>query len=171
MSEELKELVDLFGESRPIVSVCGDNLSEVLAEAKRQEEEFWSFVARERASLVEQAREEPPTLLEWLEREISEARETASYLRAKQERGEEYWSGWADALELFSESYGLPLFYMVNIAWKKVALWRVGSVGVRYARLKEGLARDLYAVVPWAQVELVNPSVLPRKIPQMLEGR
>ena len=75
------------------------------------------------------------------------------------------------ALELFSESYGLPLFYMVNIAWKKVALWRIGSVGVRYAKLKEGLARDLYAVVPWEQVELVNPSALPKKIPEMLEGR
>lgn len=63
------------------------------------EAEFWSFVARERA--LERAREveEPPTLLEWLEREISEARETAFSLSIRQENGAEYWSGWADALE------------------------------------------------------------------------
>jgi len=72
------------------------------------------------------------------------------------------------ALELFSESYGLPLYYLVNIAWKKVAFWRVGSVGVRYARLKEGFARDLYAVVPWEQVKLVNPTTLPKKIPELI---
>ena len=67
MSEGLKELVNLFGESKPIVSVCGDNLSEVLAEAKRQEEEFWSWVSSE----VKQAH--PRTTLEdvvaWLEHE------------------------------------------------------------------------------------------------------
>ena len=67
---------------------------------KVQEEEFWSFVARERAAL-EQAREveEVPTLLEWLEREIQEARETAFSLSLRGENGAEYWTGYADALE------------------------------------------------------------------------
>lgn len=99
MSEGLKELVSLFGESKPVVSVCGDNLSEVLAEAKRKEEEFWSWVASERArSALEQA-EEVPTIIDWLEREIAVARETAFSLTLRQENGAEYWSGWADALE------------------------------------------------------------------------
>ncbi len=103
MSEELKELVNLFGESRPIVSVCGDNLSEVLAEAKRQEEEFWAMVAEERARLealepLERA-EEVPTLLDWLEREIAEARDTAFSLTLRGENGAEYWTGYADALQ------------------------------------------------------------------------
>ena len=62
------------------------------------EAEFWSFVARERA--LEQARaEEVPTIIEWLEREIAEARETAFSLKIRGENGAEYWSGWADALE------------------------------------------------------------------------
>lgn len=61
--------------------------------------EFWSFVARERA--LERAREveEPPTLIDWLEREIAEARETAFSLSIRQENGAEYWTGYADALE------------------------------------------------------------------------
>lgn len=59
---------------------------------------FWNFVARERA--LERARiEEPPTLIDWLEREISEARETAFSLSIRQENGAEYWTGYADALE------------------------------------------------------------------------
>lgn len=64
------------------------------------EAEFWSFVARERAAL-EQAREveEVPTIIEWLEREIAEARETAFSLTLRQENGAEYWTGYADALE------------------------------------------------------------------------
>ncbi len=62
------------------------------------EAEFWSFVARERAAL-EQARAEVPTLLEWLEREISEARETAFSLKIRGENGAEYWTGYADALQ------------------------------------------------------------------------
>lgn len=63
--------------------------------------EFWSWVSQEKAKLdaVLRERDEPPTILEWLEREIQEAREAAAYLRAKGERGEEYWSGYADALE------------------------------------------------------------------------
>jgi len=62
------------------------------------ETEFWSFVVRERA--LEQARaEEVPTLIDWLEREISEARETAFSLSIRQENGAEYWTGYADALE------------------------------------------------------------------------
>jgi len=99
MSEDLKELVNLFGGSRPIVSVCGDNLSEVLAEAKRQEEEFWNFVARERASLEQARAEEVPDLLTWLEREIAVARDTAFSLTLRGENGAEYWTGYADALQ------------------------------------------------------------------------
>jgi len=63
------------------------------------EAEFWSFVARERAALEQSRTEEVPTLLEWLEREISEARETAFSLTLRQENGAEYWTGYADALE------------------------------------------------------------------------
>ena len=101
MSEGLKELVRLFGESQPVVSVCGDNLSEVLAEAKRQEEEFWAWVSEERARLeaLEKAREEVPDLLTWLEKEIQEAREAAFSAMARRENGVEYWTGYADALE------------------------------------------------------------------------
>ena len=61
--------------------------------------DFWSFVARERAALEQARAEEVPTLLEWLEREIAEAREAAFRQFAKRENGAEYWSGWADALE------------------------------------------------------------------------
>ena len=62
---------------------------------------FWEWVASEKAKLdrvLEQA-EEPPTILEWLEREIREARETAFSLSIRQENGAEYWTGYADALE------------------------------------------------------------------------
>ncbi|ASJ13383.1 hypothetical protein [Thermococcus thioreducens] len=71
MSEELKELVSLFGVSKPVVSVCGDNLSEVLAEAKRQEKEFWAWVSEE----VKQARpsESLGDVVAWLERERARA--------------------------------------------------------------------------------------------------
>jgi len=62
----------------------GDTLAALVAEAR------WREQART---------EEVPTIIEWLEREIAEAREAASYLRAKGERGEEYWTGYADALE------------------------------------------------------------------------
>ena len=61
--------------------------------------DFWNFVARERAALEQARAEEVPTLLEWLEREISEARETAFSLSIRQENGAEYWTGYADALE------------------------------------------------------------------------
>jgi len=63
------------------------------------EAEFWSFVARERASLEQARAEEVPTLLEWLEREIAVARDTAFSLSIRQENGAEYWQGYADALE------------------------------------------------------------------------
>ncbi|NJE48394.1 hypothetical protein [Thermococcus sp. 9N3] len=65
------------------------------------EAEFWSWVAQEKAKLDEylQDRDEPPTILEWLEREIQEARETAFSLTLRQENGAEYWTGWADSLE------------------------------------------------------------------------
>ena len=61
---------------------------------------FWSWVASEKAKLkpLEQA-EEVPTLLEWLEREIQEAREAAFSAMARRENGAEYWTGYADALE------------------------------------------------------------------------
>ena len=63
--------------------------------------DFWSFVAQEKAKLDKYLKEEdePPTLLEWLEREIQEARETAFSLSIRQENGADYWSGYADALE------------------------------------------------------------------------
>ena len=65
------------------------------------EAEFWSWVSQEKAKLdaVLRERDEPPTLLEWLEREITEAREAAFRAMARRENGAEYWSGWADALE------------------------------------------------------------------------
>jgi len=64
--------------------------------------EFWAMVAEERARLeaLERARRgEVPTLLEWLEREIQEAREAAFSAMARRENGAEYWTGWADSLE------------------------------------------------------------------------
>jgi len=67
---------------------------------KISEEDFWSFVAQERArSALEQAREEVPSLIDWLEREIAVARDTAFSLTLRQENGAEYWTGWADALQ------------------------------------------------------------------------
>ncbi len=63
------------------------------------EADFWSFVARERAALEQARAEEVPTIIEYLEREIAEAREAAFSLALRQENGAEYWSGWADALE------------------------------------------------------------------------
>ncbi|WP_148882619.1 hypothetical protein [Thermococcus aciditolerans] len=65
------------------------------------EAEFWSWVASEKAKLDEvlRDRDEPPTLLEWLERGIQVARETAFSLSIRQENGAEYWTGYADALE------------------------------------------------------------------------
>ena len=62
--------------------------------------DFWSWVAQEKARdrTLEQV-EEPPTLLDWLEREIQVARETAFSLSIRQENGAEYWTGYADALE------------------------------------------------------------------------
>ena len=62
---------------------------------------FWEWIASEKAKLdkiLEQA-EEAPTLLDWLEREITEAREAAFSLALKRENGAEYWTGYADALE------------------------------------------------------------------------
>jgi len=61
--------------------------------------DFWSFVARERASLEQARAEEVPDIVTWLEREISEARETAFSLTLRGENGAEYWTGYADALE------------------------------------------------------------------------
>ena len=63
------------------------------------EADFWSWVAQERAKDRALEREEPPTLIEYLEREIREARETAFSLSIRQENGAEYWTGYADALE------------------------------------------------------------------------
>jgi len=67
---------------------------------KMAEVDFWTWVAAEKAKLkpLEQA-EEPPTLLEYLEREINEAREAAFAAMARREDGAEYWTGYADALE------------------------------------------------------------------------
>ena len=65
------------------------------------EANFWSWVAQEKAKLdrvLEQA-EEVPTLLDWLEREITEAREAAFSAAARRENGAEYWTGYADALK------------------------------------------------------------------------
>ncbi|ACS33171.1 hypothetical protein [Thermococcus gammatolerans] len=63
--------------------------------------DFWSWVAQEKAKLDEvlRDREEPPTLIDWLEREITEAREAAFSLKIRGENGAEYWTGYADALE------------------------------------------------------------------------
>ncbi|NJE60453.1 hypothetical protein [Thermococcus sp. 21S7] len=65
---------------------AGDTLAALVAEAR------WREQAKE-------AYAEVPTLLEWLEREIAEAREAAFSAMARRENGAEYWSGWADALE------------------------------------------------------------------------
>ncbi|GAB6134532.1 hypothetical protein [Thermococcus prieurii] len=61
---------------------AGDTLAALVAEAR------WR----------EQAREEPPTILEWLEQEIQEAREAAFRQFARRENAE-YWTGYADALQ------------------------------------------------------------------------
>ena len=59
--------------------------------------EFWSWVAQERARDRALEREEPPTILEWLEREIREAEEEA--FRAKLRREDPtWWEGYASAL-------------------------------------------------------------------------
>ena len=65
------------------------------------EADFWSWVAAEKAKLdaVLRERDEPPTLIEYLEREINEAREAAFSAAARRENGAEYWTGYADALE------------------------------------------------------------------------
>ena len=62
-------------------------------------QDFLGFVARERAALREAEAEEVPTLFEYLEREISTARETAFSLTLRGENGAEYWTGYADALQ------------------------------------------------------------------------
>ncbi len=62
------------------------------------EAEFWSFVARERAASMEQPAE-VPTLLEYIERELRVARDTAFRLTVSRAKGAEYWTGYADALE------------------------------------------------------------------------
>ena len=61
------------------------------------ENEFWSWVAQERARdrVLEQA-EEVPDIITWLEREI---RGAAYRQFARREAGAEYWTGYADALE------------------------------------------------------------------------
>ena len=63
--------------------------------------EFWAWVSEERArpEALERTREEVPTLLEWLEREIQSARDTAFSLSLRGENGSDYWTGYADALE------------------------------------------------------------------------
>ena len=62
---------------------------------------FWSWVASEKAKLdkiLEQG-EEPPTLLEWLEREIQVAHEAMmSATLRRNEEGQNYWKGYEDAL-------------------------------------------------------------------------
>ncbi|BAD84772.1 hypothetical protein TK0583 [Thermococcus kodakarensis KOD1] len=66
------------------------------------ESAIWSWVALEKRKLdavLEQV-EEVPTLLEYVEREASIARETAFSLSARGEReNAAYWTGYADALE------------------------------------------------------------------------
>ena len=58
---------------------------------------FWEFVAQERARDRVLEQEEPPTLLDWLEREIREAEEEA--FRAKLRREDtSWWEGYASAL-------------------------------------------------------------------------
>lgn len=65
------------------------------------EADFWSWVASEKAKLdrvLEQA-EEVPDLLTWLEREIQEAHEAMmSATLRRNEAGQNYWTGYADAL-------------------------------------------------------------------------
>jgi hypothetical protein len=65
------------------------------------ESAIWSWVASEKRRLdaVLEEAEEVPTLLEYLERKASIARETAFRLMARRENGAEYWTGYADALE------------------------------------------------------------------------
>lgn len=65
------------------------------------EAEFWSWVASEKSKLDELLREkdEPPTLLDWLEQELAEAKEAAFSAALRRENGAEYWTGYADALQ------------------------------------------------------------------------
>ncbi|BAD84600.1 hypothetical protein, conserved [Thermococcus kodakarensis KOD1] len=66
------------------------------------EADFWSWVASEKRRLdavLEQV-EEVPTLLEYIERELQVARDTAFSLSARGEKeNAAYWTGYADALE------------------------------------------------------------------------
>ncbi|KUH33923.1 hypothetical protein APY94_04115 [Thermococcus celericrescens] len=66
------------------------------------EADFWSWVASEKRKL-DVALEQPvevPTLLEYVERELQIARDTAFSLSARGEKeNAAYWSGYADALE------------------------------------------------------------------------
>ncbi|WP_054840551.1 hypothetical protein [Thermococcus sp. JCM 11816] len=66
------------------------------------EADFWSWVASEKRKLdtvLEQV-EEVPSLLEYVERELQVARDTAFSLSARGEKeNAAYWTGYADALE------------------------------------------------------------------------
>jgi len=75
------------------------------------------------------------------------------------------------ALETFSLAYGIPLYYIVNLSWRKIALWRVGKFEPKYQVRGKGLARDFYAVISWDDVKLIKPSKLPHAIPNLIEGK
>ncbi|WP_297489378.1 hypothetical protein [Thermococcus sp.] len=63
------------------------------------EDEFWSWVAQEKAKLervIEQV-EEVPDLITWLEREIREAEEEAFSAKLRRE-DPTWWEGYASAL-------------------------------------------------------------------------
>ena len=65
-----------------VLAYPGDTLAALVAEARWKSEE-----------------PEVPGVLEWLEREINEAREAAFSAAARRENGAEYWTGYADALQ------------------------------------------------------------------------
>ncbi|MFA4719879.1 hypothetical protein [Pyrococcus kukulkanii] len=75
------------------------------------------------------------------------------------------------ALEMFSRAYGIPMYYIVNIGWEKVAVWKVGDVTPRYEVRKEGYAKDWYAIIDWWYLNLISPRKLPTLLRQMIEGK